>query len=50
MDHRENNQVMVMSGNKEFRLVDNRCWDTERRIADMNGEDVGMQVISPMPE
>lgn len=39
-----------MIGKKEFRLVDSRCWDTERRIADMNEDDVGMQALSPMPE
>jgi len=50
MDHRGNNQAMVMIGKREFRLVDSRCWDTARRIADMNEEDVGMQAISPMPE
>jgi aminocarboxymuconate-semialdehyde decarboxylase len=50
MDHRPNNQAMVMIGKREFRLVDSRCWDTARRIADMNDEDVGMQAISPMPE
>jgi aminocarboxymuconate-semialdehyde decarboxylase len=50
MDHRANNQAGVMIAGKEFRLVDSRCWDTARRLADMNGEDVGMQVLSPMPE
>ena len=50
MDHRANDQAMVMIGKREFRLVDNRCWDTARRIADMQEEDVGMQALSPMPE
>jgi aminocarboxymuconate-semialdehyde decarboxylase len=50
MVHRANNQAMVMIGKREFRLVDSRCWDTARRIADMKEEDVGMQAISPMPE
>src|SRR6185437_13220620 len=50
MQHRANNEAMVMSGGKEFRLIDSRCWDRARRIADMDGEDVGMQAISPMPE
>ena len=50
MVHRPNNQAMIMSGKKEFRLVDSRCWDAERRMADMDKEDVGMQVVSPMPE
>jgi aminocarboxymuconate-semialdehyde decarboxylase len=50
MEHRGDRQAMVMVGKKEFRLVDSRCWDAERRIADMNREDVGMQALSPMPE
>lgn len=50
MDHRADRQAMVMVGQKEFRLVDSRCWDVARRVADMNDEDVGMQALSPMPE
>jgi aminocarboxymuconate-semialdehyde decarboxylase len=50
MEHRAGGQAAVMVGGKEFRVVDNRCWDASRRIADMNAEDVGMQAISPMPE
>ena len=50
MDHRADRQAMVMIGKREFRLVDSRCWDIERRIADMNEEDVGIQALSPMPE
>jgi aminocarboxymuconate-semialdehyde decarboxylase len=50
MDHRENQKAMVMAGQKEFRLVDHRCWDVKRRVADMNGEETDLQVLSPMPE
>ncbi len=50
MDHRPNHTAAVMIGNKEFRLVDHRCWDTQRRIADMDGQGVALQVLSPMPE
>lgn len=50
MDHRANRQAAVMIGGKEFRVVDSRCWDEARRIADMNEEEVGMQAVSPMPE
>lgn len=50
MDHRANQEAVVMIGSKEFRIVDSRCWDNARRVADMNDEDVGMQAISPMPE
>ncbi|MGH7034376.1 MAG: amidohydrolase family protein [Stellaceae bacterium] len=50
MEHRAGDQAAVMVGGKEFRLVDSCCWDTARRIADMNAEEVGLQAISPMPE
>jgi aminocarboxymuconate-semialdehyde decarboxylase len=50
MEHRGDQQAAVMIGKSEFRLVDSRCWDVRRRIADMNSEEVGMQVLSPMPE
>jgi aminocarboxymuconate-semialdehyde decarboxylase len=50
MDHRENTQAMIMSGKSEFRLVDSRCWDAARRMADMDAEGTRMQIVSPMPE
>ena len=39
-----------MFGTKEFRVLDSRCWDVERRIADMDFEQVDIQALSPMPE
>ena len=50
MEDRTNGQRAMMVGSREMRVVDNRAWEAARRIADMNGEDVGMQAISPMPE
>src|SRR6185437_12636445 len=50
MEDRGNGQRAMMTGKREMRVVDNRAWEAARRIADMNGEDVGMQAISPMPE
>jgi aminocarboxymuconate-semialdehyde decarboxylase len=50
MEDRANGQRAMMVGGREMRVVDNRAWEAARRIADMNGEDVGMQAISPMPE
>jgi aminocarboxymuconate-semialdehyde decarboxylase len=49
-DPRAEDQAMVMLGDKEFRLVDHRSWDVWRRIADMDQQGVGIQVLSPMPE
>ena len=50
MDHRDSHQAMVMIGKREFRLVDQRAWDVDRRLVDMEEEDVRLQVVSPMPE
>lgn len=50
MEDRANGQRAMMVGGREMRVVDNRAWEAARRIADMNGEDVGMQAVSPMPE
>jgi aminocarboxymuconate-semialdehyde decarboxylase len=50
MEERSNGQRAMMTGKREMRVVDNRAWEAARRIADMNGEDVGMQAVSPMPE
>ena len=41
---------MMTLGAKPFRRLDARSWDMERRIADMDGDGVGVQVLSPMPE
>jgi aminocarboxymuconate-semialdehyde decarboxylase len=50
MNVRPDGKSVVSFGAKEFRVLDNRCWDTTRRIADMDHEHVDMQAISPMPE
>jgi aminocarboxymuconate-semialdehyde decarboxylase len=50
MEKRANGQRAMTVGGKEMRVVDNRAWNAARRIADMNGEEVGVQAISPMPE
>lgn len=40
----------VIVGGKQFRRIDSRCWDVARRLGDMDRENIGMQVLSPMPE
>jgi len=32
-----------------YRAIDDRSWDAERRIADMDAEHVALQVLSPIP-
>jgi aminocarboxymuconate-semialdehyde decarboxylase len=50
MVHKPEKKASVMIGGKEFRLVDHRCWECTRRVADMDEGEIAMQVLSPMPE
>lgn len=34
---------------KHYRTIDDRCWDAQRRINDMDARGVARQVISPIP-
>ena len=40
----------VMIAGKTYRTVSDRCWDTARRVADMDATGLSLQVVSPMPE
>lgn len=40
----------VMIAGKVYRTVSDRCWDTARRLEDLPGMGIGLQVVSPMPE
>jgi aminocarboxymuconate-semialdehyde decarboxylase len=40
----------VMLSGKVYRTVSDRCWDAALRAADMDGQGVARQVLSPMPE
>jgi len=40
----------VMLSGKVYRTVSDRCWDPALRAADMDGQGVARQVLSPMPE
>jgi aminocarboxymuconate-semialdehyde decarboxylase len=44
-DHRN----IVIDG-KAYRTLSDRCWRTEKRLEDMASMQIGLQVISPMPE
>jgi aminocarboxymuconate-semialdehyde decarboxylase len=43
-------QAAVVIDGKGFRVIDARSWDAPRRLADMEREGIGVQVLSPMPE
>lgn len=40
----------VMISGKVYRTVADKCWDTARRLQDLPGMGLGLQVVSPMPE
>lgn len=40
----------VMISGKVYRTVNERCWDTARRLEDLPGMGIALQVLSPMPE
>jgi aminocarboxymuconate-semialdehyde decarboxylase len=43
-------KAKVFMGAKPFRDIDERSWDTARRVADMDRDGVSAQALSPMPE
>ncbi|MBB3004673.1 aminocarboxymuconate-semialdehyde decarboxylase [Paraburkholderia tropica] len=40
----------VVIDEKIYRTVSDLCWDTQKRLADMDTQNVAIQAISPMPE
>lgn len=50
IEHKADNAAAVIVGGKVFRVIDSRSWDAERRLRDMQSDDVDVQVVSPMPE
>lgn len=40
----------VMIAGKVYRTVSDRCWSTARRLEDLPGMGLALQVVSPMPE
>lgn len=39
----------ILVGGRHFRAVDSRCWSIERRLADLDGDGIDVQVVSPVP-
>jgi aminocarboxymuconate-semialdehyde decarboxylase len=50
IEHRDGNKAAVIVGGKVFRAIDSRSWNADRRLQDMQADDVDVQVVSPMPE
>lgn len=42
-------EAMIMVNSTEFRRVQDDCWDSQVRLADMDADDVDIQVVSPTP-
>jgi aminocarboxymuconate-semialdehyde decarboxylase len=43
-------KVQVFMGKRPFRGIDDRSWDADARVADMDKAGVAAQALSPMPE
>jgi aminocarboxymuconate-semialdehyde decarboxylase len=43
-------KAQVRVGEKPFRDIDDRSWDVDRRVADMDADGIAAQALSPMPE
>src|ERR1700732_1477355 len=42
-------QAEIFNAGTHYRSIDDRSWEPERRIKDMDAEGVDMQVLSPLP-
>lgn len=48
--HRDACHAQVMISGKVYREIDHACWDSGKRVTDMDAMGVSVQVLSPMPE
>lgn len=49
MRHDGGGKATVMMGDKEFRRIDERCWNVAKRIEDMDRDGIALEVISATP-
>src|SRR6266496_4359676 len=42
-------QADIYHAGKHYRRIDDRSWDPERRLQDMDAEGIDVQVLSPIP-
>jgi aminocarboxymuconate-semialdehyde decarboxylase len=47
--HRGLCQADIYHAGKHYRQIDDRSWDPERRLKDMDAEGIAIQVLSPIP-
>lgn len=46
---RHGDQGAILVGGRHFRTVDSRCWSAEPRLADLDADEIDVQVVSPVP-
>ncbi|MCH6171782.1 amidohydrolase family protein [Pseudonocardia alaniniphila] len=49
LEIRSERDAMIMLGTHEFRRISDDAWDPQVRLADMDDDDVAVQVLSPTP-
>jgi len=49
MKHHGNGSAMLMVGDREFRPVYDACWDAERRLEEMDKDNIDLQVLCATP-
>jgi aminocarboxymuconate-semialdehyde decarboxylase len=49
VEHTDGADARLMFGEDFYRRIDHRCWSPRARLADMDRDGVGMQVLSPIP-
>jgi aminocarboxymuconate-semialdehyde decarboxylase len=49
IDRTGETEACLLFGGQHYRRIDHRCWSAQARLADMDREGVGMQVLSPIP-
>lgn len=49
MRHDGGAKATIMIGDREFRRIDERCWNVARRIEDMDRDGIDLEVISATP-
>jgi aminocarboxymuconate-semialdehyde decarboxylase len=42
-------EATIMLGTREFRRIDDACWNADQRLTDMDADGVDIQVVSPTP-
>ncbi|MDV7353724.1 amidohydrolase family protein [Rhodococcus oxybenzonivorans] len=47
--HTAERTAQMLIGGSPYRVLDDRCWSADRRLADMDADGIDVQVLSPIP-